>query len=210
MLQRCINKQQTLLHLHTMQQVAFSIAMVTIHNSLQISPSTVNLLRHLKRLYTSIAALSCFLRPLRDHSSCLGSSQPPIAYAHASDLALVMMQRSHVISNRDRAAWSSKPWTIAPRRISHTDVPITSAVTCWRQHNSCAMHCATAWAQSCAAALQHKSTIARPALLLSTLAKIRHSDDFFHVSHRFCPFLYSLLATIATNDETGRGKRPLA
>ena len=71
---------------------------------LQISPSTVNSLRHLARLYTSIAALSCFLRPLRDHSSCLGSSQPPIAYALASDLALVTMQRSHAISNRDRAA----------------------------------------------------------------------------------------------------------
>ena len=98
--QRCINKQQTLLHLHTMQQVTFSIAMATMYNSLQISPSTVNLLRHLARLYTSIAALSRFLRPLRDHSSCLGSSQPPIAYAHASDLALVTMQRSHAISNR--------------------------------------------------------------------------------------------------------------
>ena len=60
-------------------------------------PSTVNLPRHLARLLTSIAALSCFLRPLRDHSSCLGSSRPPIAYAHASDLALVTMQRSHAI-----------------------------------------------------------------------------------------------------------------
>ena len=102
--QRCINKEQTLLHRHTMQQVTFSIAMATMYNSLQISPSTVNSLRHLARLYTSIAALSRFLRPLRDHSSCLGSSQPPIAYALALDLALVTMQRSHAISNRDRVA----------------------------------------------------------------------------------------------------------
>ena len=95
--QRCINKQQTLLHFHTMQQVAFSIAMATMYSLLQISPFSSNSLRHLARLYTSIAALSCFLRPLRDHSSCLGSSRPPIAYAHASDLALVTMQRSHAI-----------------------------------------------------------------------------------------------------------------
>ena len=67
-------------------------------------PSMVNSLRHLARLLTSIAALSRFLRPLRDHSSCLGSSQPPIAYTHASDLALVTMQRSHAISIRDCAA----------------------------------------------------------------------------------------------------------
>ena len=67
-------------------------------------PSTVNSLHHLARLYTSITALSRFLRPLRDHSSCLGSSQPPIAYALALDLVLVTMQRSHAISNRDRVA----------------------------------------------------------------------------------------------------------